>query len=377
MGFLSIMTWNWQQPDWPRFTWDASRLARMEARFLEGAGITIGTSKHLSADTRQNLMVEIVSLEAVDTSLIEGERLDRASVQSSIQRQLGILGDNRRPRAAEAGIAEMMVDLYRHLPRRLAEADALNWHRLIMNGRSDIGAVGAYRTHADPMQIVSGPLHAPRVHFEAPPFADVPSHMHCFFDWLDRTAPEGTDPLPALLRAGVAHLWFESVHPFEGGNGRVGRAIIEKLLAQGLSSTAMTGISGTLLAYRKDYYAQLERASCGLDLTDWLVWFGEMALEAQSRTLAHVELILEKSRLFDRLGNLLNNRQERALNRMFAAGIDGFKGGLSAANYRTITDATSATATRDLAALVEWGALRRIGALKSTRYYLNIPGASL
>jgi Fic family protein len=346
----------------------------MEARFLEGAGVTIGASKHLSADSQQGLMVEILSLEAVDTSLIEGERLDRASVQSSIQRQLGILGDHRRPRAAEAGIAEMMVDLYRHLPRRLAEAEVLSWHRLIMNGRTDIGAAGAYRTHTDPMQIVSGPLHAPRVHFEAPPSADVPNHMQRLFDWLNRTAPDGTNPLPALTRAGIAHLWFESIHPFEDDNGRIGRAIIEKLLAQGLSSPGMTGISGTLLAHRKDYYVQLERGSRGLDLTDWLVWFGEMALEAQARTLAHVELILEKSRLFERLGSLLNNRQERALNRMFAAGVDGFKGGLSAANYMTITDAASATATRDLAALVEWGALRRTGALKSTRYYLNIPG---
>ncbi len=367
------MTWNWQHPDWPRFTWDAAKLARMEARFLESAGVTAGTARHLAADTQQALTVEIMSLEAIDTSLIEGECLDRASVQSSIQRQLGILGDHRRPKAAEAGIAEMMVDLYRHLPRRLGEVDILNWHRLIMNGRADIAAIGAYRTQAESMQIVSGPLHATKVHFEAPPSAGVSGHMQHLFDWLTRTTPDGAEPLPPLTRAGVAHLWFESIHPFEDGNGRVGRAIIEKLLAQGLSSPAITGISGTLLKYRKDYYAQLERASRDLDLSDWLVWFAEKALEAQARTLAHVELILEKTQLFDRLGDRLNARQQKALSRMFTAGIDGFKGGLSAANYMTITDASSATATRDLAALVEWQALRRVGERKATRYYLDLP----
>jgi Fic family protein len=178
--------------------------------------------------------------------------------------------------------------------------------------------------------------------------------------------------LAPVARAGAAHIWFESIHPYEDGNGRIGRAISEKILAQGLSTPAVTGMASTLLKHRKAYYAALERAHHDLDITDWLLWFAAKALEAQRRTLQHVEFILEKSRLMERLRSQLNPRQERALLRIFEAGPEGFIGGLSAANYMRITGAPTATTTRDLAALVAMGALLRAGEHKSTRYRLNI-----
>jgi Fic family protein len=246
------------------------------------------------------------------------------------------------------------------------------WHALLLNGRRDLADIGRYRTHTDPMQIVSGALHAPKVHFEAPPSHAVPGEMSAFVAWFNGSAPGSSSSLSALERAGIAHLWFETIHPFEDGNGRLGRAIAEKALAQGLDAPAITALAETVQRHRKDYYGQLQSASLSNKIDDWLDWFSRIAIEAQQRTLDRVQFLLAKTKLLDRLRSRINARQEKALIRMFAEGPDGFTGGLSAANYRTITDAAPATATRDLAELVELEALRREGELKHTRYYLKL-----
>jgi Fic family protein len=366
------MRWNWQQEDWPDFLWDAPRLQKAETLFLEGAGIAIGVSKHLGEADRGALSVELMSHEAIDTSAIEGEALDRDSVQSSIRRHLGLASDQRRAKPAEAGIAEMMVDLYERVGEPLHESTLHQWHRLVANGRMDLADIGRYRTGGDPMQIVSGPVHRPKVHFEAPPAARVGQEMARFLAWIEQSGPGGPSPLPPLTRAGLAHIWFESIHPYEDGNGRIGRAVSEKLLAQGLPTPVVTGMASTLLAHRKAYYAALERAHGTREITEWLLWFAAKAIEAQRRILQQVEFVLAKTRTMDSLRGKLNPRQERALLRMFAAGPGGFVGGLSAANYMTVTGAPSATTTRDLAALVDLGALLRTGGNKATRYQLNI-----
>lgn len=364
------MTWNWQQADWPHFQWNHDKLLAVETAFIERAGVVLGASKHIGEADKQGLSIDILSREAVDTSAIEGEHLDRDSIQSSIQKELGIATPRRRASPAEAGIAEMMVHLYRHLSAPLTEAMLFEWHRRLMSGRTDLADIGRYRTDAEPMQIVSGAVYAPKVHYEAPPSPQVSSEMAHFLAWYARTSPDGPRPLSAVTRAGIAHLWFESIHPFEDGNGRIGRAIAEKALAEGLSTPVITGMAGSLLKHRKAYYTSLERASRQMEITEWLTWFGERALEGQQRTLAWIDFIVEKSRLLGRLRDQLNARQEKALLRVFAAGPDGFIGGLSAANYITITGAPSATATRDLTALVDMGALVRTGERKSTRYRL-------
>lgn len=367
------MTWNWQLPDWPDFTWDKARLALAEQQFLVGGGVLLGTVKHLGEQERNQLTVEAMSTEAVTTSEIEGEILDRASVQSSIQRQLGLAADDRRVAPKEQGTAEMMVDLYRTFSAPLSEEMLFGWHRMLMSGRRDIKDVGCYRTSDEPMQVVSGAIGAPKIHFEAPPSAQVPREMAGFIDWFKRTAPGGTQPLPALTRAGAAHLYFESIHPFEDGNGRIGRAIAEKSLAQSLGQPTLIVLAATILVRRASYYNALEAANRQNEITNWLAWFGGVTIEAQRRTLALIEFLIEKAKLFDRLKGQLNERQQKALLRMFKEGPEGFKGGLSAGKYSTITGASPATATRDLADLTDKGALVRTGELRHARYTLSVP----
>lgn len=367
------MRWNWQQSDWPNFTYDAARLRRWEDRFLKGAGVAVGAMAHLPESDRNGLTISLIAQEAVDSSAIEGEILDRASVQSSIAKHLGIAADQRRANAAEAGIAEMMADLYRGYRAPLTDEALFQWHAMLMNGRRDLADIGRYRRHEDAMQIVSGALHAPKVHFEAPPSAAVSEEMRAFIRWFNASGPDAAQPVSVLARAGIAHLWFESIHPFEDGNGRIGRAVAEKALAQWLDAPAITALAEMIQRERKAYYLQLQRASQSNQIDEWLTWFAEIALAAQQRTIERVEFLIAKSHLLERLRGKINPRQEKALLRMFAEGVDGFKGGLSAANYRTITDAPSATATRDLTDLVQLGALRKQGELKHTRYFLKAP----
>jgi Fic family protein len=367
------MTWNWQRPDWPNFSWNRAHLRKAEERFLLGAGSFLGVVKHLGSMDREQVTVEAISTEAVTTSEIEGEILDRASVQSSIRKQLGLETDDRRVKPAEQGIAEMMVDLHRTFAEPLSEEMLFGWHRMLLKGRGDLRDIGRYRTDDEVMQVVSGAIYAPRVHFEAPPSPKVPAEMARFVKWFNRTAPNGAEPLPALTRAGIAHLYFESIHPFEDGNGRIGRAISEKVLGQCLGQPTLTAIAATILIRRRAYYEALEAANQDCEVTAWLAWFAGVVIEAQRRTEARVEFLIDKTRLLDRLRGQLNERQERALLRVLREGPDGFKGGLSAGNYTAITGASSATATRDLADMVAKGALTRAGELRYARYFVAVP----
>ncbi|MBL8964543.1 MAG: Fic family protein [Phycisphaeraceae bacterium] len=367
------MAWNWQRADWPHFTWERSRLAKAEERFLLGGGVFLGTVKHLNSENRHQLTVEAMSNEAVTTSEIEGEILDRDSVQSSIRRQLGLATDHRRVQPAEQGIGEMMVDLFRNYAKPLDDDTLFAWHRMIANGRTDLRDIGRYRTHPEPMQVVSGRIYDPKVHFEAPPSARVGIEMRRYIEWFNRTAPTGPEPLPVLARAGIAHLYFECIHPFEDGNGRVGRAIAEKVLAQSLGQPTLTAIAATILANRKGYYDALEAANKGTDLTDWLAWFAGIGLEAQQRTLVQVEFLIDKTKLLDKFRGTLNERQQKVLIRMLNEGPEGFKGGLSAKNYVAIAKTSTATASRDLADMAERGVLIRTGEKRGARYHLSIP----
>jgi Fic family protein len=370
------MTWNWQKPDWPDFRWHPTGLEPAEKEFLVNGGVFVGTVRHLAKEDRDQLTIEAMSTEAVTTSEIEGEILDRASVQSSLCKQLGLATDpeasGRRVRPAERGIAEMMVDLYRSFADPLSEEMLFRWHRMVMSGSRNLRDIGRYRMGTEPMQVVSGPVPKPKVHFEAPPSSRVPREMARFISWFGRTALGG-EPLPALTRAGIAHLYFESIHPFEDGNGRIGRAIAEKALAQSLGQPTLIALAATILAWRKSYYDALEAANKENEITDWLLWFAGVAIEAQRRTIALVEFLIDKTKLLDRLKGQLNPRQEKVLLRMFREGPEGFRGGLSAGKYSSITKASPATATRDLADLVAKGALIREGERRYARYRLSIP----
>ena len=372
------MIWNWQQSDWPRFRFDEEALVPLEGCFLQQGGVLIGSFKHLAHPDKKQITVDLITAEAVTTSEIEGEILDRDSVRSSIQRQFGFPTDSRPVPAAEQGIAEMMVDLYRHFSDPLTKNQLFSWHRLMMAERQDLRAIGAYRDHDEPMQVVSGAIYAPKVHFVAPPSSSVPAEMTGFLEWFARTAPDGSEALPALTRAGIAHLYFVCLHPFEDGNGRIGRAISEKALAQGLGQPSLTALSAEINRKRKAYYQALEAANKGNEITAWLLWFAEMVLAAQASSQAWIEFLIEKAKLFDRLRGRLNARQEKALLRLTREGPDGFKGGLSAGNYVSVTRTSPATARRDLVELVALGALVRTGERKYTRYWLpfDFPSSS-
>lgn len=364
------MQWSWQLADWPEFQYLPSALAARETAFLKTGGVVIGTTRHLVEDERQDLIIELISTEALKTSEIEGELLDRASVQSSLRRQFGLQTDSRRIEPAERGIAEMLATVYRDMAAPLSDAMLFAWHRMLMRSRTDLRRVGGYRDHPEPMQILSGPIHRPRVHFEAPPSERIASEMHRFCDWFNATAPDGLAPLPALTRAGLAHLRFEIIHPFEDGNGRIGRAIAEKVLAQSMGQPTLIALSLILQKRRSEYYRALERACTSLDVSEWLDWFSDRVLEAQTHTFAWLDFLIAKTRLFDRLRGQLNRRQEKALLRVMREGPGGFEGGLSAAKYVSITGASPATARRDLAELVTLGALVRSGERRGTRYRL-------
>ncbi len=196
--------------------------------------------------------------------------------------------------------------------------------------------------------------------------------MKRFIRWFNQTSPTGKTPLSALTRAGIAHWYFVTIHPFEDGNGRIARALAEKALSQNLGQPTLIALSHIISSKRKVYYDALERANKSNEITELLVYFAQTIVEAQNHTQQMVEFLIAKTKFFDRLRGKLNPRQEKAINRMFREGPAGFQGGLSAEKYIRITSTSRATATRDLQDLVEKQALIRTGNLKSTRYHLRI-----
>lgn len=363
----SIMKWNWQDKDWPNWSWDTD--ASAEGAYLLEAGRLAGIWQHLNTDDRDLATVDLLTQEALRTSKIEGEVLDRASVQSSVRSAFGMTSD-RRSGPAEGGIAELVSSGFKFWSEPLSAEMLFEWHRMVCNGRRDLRDLGAWRSQGDPMQVVSGPIQKPRIHFEAPPSTRVAVEMTAFIQWYNATAPGNEQALPALTRAGVAHLWFVSIHPFEDGNGRIARALSKKALAQGAGGPSLAALATGIEARRSAYYDALEANNKHMKVTPWLDWFAETVLASQKWSGRMVEHLITKTRTMDRLRGQMNDRQTRALLRMFEAGPDGFTGGMSARNYITITDASTATARRDLAGLVELGTMTRTGEKRGTRYWL-------
>jgi Fic family protein len=366
------MRWNWEQPDWPDFSYDSKALEPLEKQFLLQSGEFVGACKHIGADDQETLKIELISDEAVKTSEIEGEILNRDSVQSSLRQQLGLGQEAPGVKPAERGISKMMVDLYQNFATPLADKTMFDWHAMLLSGDTSIRVIGGYRTHPEPMQVVSGPIQKRTVHFEAPPSNRMPDEMKRFIGWFNDTAPGGKTPLQPLERAALAHLYFVCIHPFEDGNGRIGRALAEKALAQNLGQPSLIALAYTIERKRNDYYAALERNNKDLEITGWMTYFASTIIEAQNNTIKRVDFYVAKARFYQRYKDKLNERQAKVVVRMFREGIDGFKGGLSAENYIGISKTSRATATRDLQDLVEMGAFTRTGELRHTRYHLNL-----
>jgi len=318
--------------------------------------------------------IEILTLEGQTTSAIEGEKLNPDSLRSSIACHLGLpTAGLPRPSRAVDGLVEVLLDATQRYQQPLTLPRLKAWQAaLFPMGRSgllEIG-VGKLRGRA-PMRIVSGPIGRERVHYEAPPHARLGREMRSFLKWFN-VPPTGLD---GLLRAGLAHAWFEILHPFEDGNGRVGRALLDMALVQDESrSVRLYSMSARFMDQRDAYYTALEQTSAGdLDITPWLGWFLEQVEAAIHSSETLVGAIVQKARFWLlHAQSELNERQLKALNRMFDAEPAGFEGGMTNKKYAALTKSSPATAQRDLASLVEKGCLVLVGAGRSARYELKI-----
>ncbi len=369
------MTWNWQREDWPHFEYKGKQeeIETLEEKFLMRSGVVVGALKHIDVDNKIQLRIELLSDEAVKTAKIEGELLDRDSVQSSIRKHFGLKDKvNRKVPVAEQAMAQMMIDVYEGFHEALTKEKLCQWHEMLMRERQDVEEVGVYRTVDEAMQVVSGPDYKRKVHYEAPPVAKVPYEMLAFITWFNKTAPGQELALPPLTRAALAHWYFVCIHPFEDGNGRIARALSEYVLAQSLEAPTLISLAYTIEKARKAYYTTLEQHNRSNEISGWVVYFAKTVIAAQENTQKRIEFMISKAKLFDRFSGQLNARQEKVLLRMFREGIDGFTGGLSAENYVSITGTSTATTSRDLKDLVDKGVLIKQGELRYTRYFLNI-----
>lgn len=361
------MPWNWELPTWPQFTYDANLIADKERQFLLGAGSSFAFLKNISESEYQQFVVEILSAEGLESSRIEGEILDRESLQSSIRQHFGMHPQRKAEAKKEAGMAKLLYSVYESYSQPLSQDLLFHWHSKLFDDTLHSIDIGQYRSHAEPMQIISRRYDSPKIFFEAPPSRDVPQEMKEYIRWYN-----ATPSMPILGKAAIAHVYFESIHPFEDGNGRIGRIIVEKVLSQGVGKPVLIAVSKILEKRKKEYYAALEKCNKTLKVDAWVDFFADAVLQAQEESMKMLYFLIEKAKLFAKYAGEINERQEKALIRMFAEGPGGFRGGLSADNYLAITKTSRATATRDLADLVQKGILLKTGELRHTRYWLNL-----
>ncbi|MCX2861353.1 Fic family protein [Paucibacter sp. PLA-PC-4] len=366
----------WQQPEWPNLRYDAVQVGGVVAKARRAQGVVEGKLAVLGFDQQQELAAEAWSQEAMATAAIEGERLDLAAVRSSVARRLGV-GDQTGPNAPRnvEGLLDIMDDAVTRCTEPLTHERLYAWQAALLptgySGMTKI-LVGSYRVHVEPMQIVSGRVGLEQVHYEAPPSMRVPTEMDQLLDWFNSEAQVDT-----LVKAALAHLWFETVHPFEDGNGRVGRALVDLLLARDSGEVSrLFRTSQRLLERRNDYYAQLEKAQQGrVDVTEWVCWFVEQMQAACETASRVVDDTLVKARFWlEHNSKPLNERQRKVLNLLLNAGPGGFEGGMSTKKYENIAATSRATASRELIELEAMGLLEQVGGGRSTRYYVKLPG---
>jgi Fic family protein len=361
----------WERPNWPEFTWDAALLQpRLDAvRLLQGR--LLGQADLLPADADRQAQMDALIQNAIRTSEIEGEKLNVESVRSSVARRLGLLraGMVDKATAQTNALVGLLLDATEHYDQPLTRERLCQWQAaLFPQGPGLAGInVGALRGE-DPMQVVSGRIDRPTVHFEAPPRQRLEAELQDFLDWFNQPQA-GLDP---LLRAGIAHLRLITLHPFDDGNGRVTRAVTDMALAQAEGQAIrFYSLSAAIMARRPEYYAQLEAAQKGdLYITPWLAWFLDVLEEAMQQALARFQRVLAKSRFWQHHAqSQLNERQLKALNRLLDGAGEEFEHGINARKYIALTGASKPTATRDLADLLDKGCLIKLpGGGRSTRY---------
>ena len=362
------MKWNWQLSKWPKFIYDLSLTDELEKEFLQKIGGAVAVLKYLGDEKKRQFTVEILCTEGLNSAEIEGEILERESLQSSIQRHFGFITDHKKIPLREKGVGELMWKIFDTYDEPLTNKMLYEWHRLLMKNEYRISDIGKYRTHPEPMQIVSGRLDKQTIYFEAPPSKELKNEMKRFIKWFNDSIKDQS----ILARAAIVHVYFESIHPFEDGNGRIGRALVEKALSQSLRKPILIAVSQIITKRKKEYYQSLAECNNTLNINKWIKYFAGIITQAQEESLKMINFLMAKSKLMNELKDNVNKRQEKVLLRMFDEGLKGFSGGLSAENYIAISETTKATVTRDLDDLVKKGALKKTGKLRHTRYWLNI-----
>ena len=364
--------YNWQKDDWPNFNYDSNSLESILYEYERRMGQAAGMAESFSPEARVEQILNMMVEEAVKTSEIEGEYLSRKDVMSSMRINLGLSVDkNVVPNRKAKGISDMLMEVRNSFTVPLTIEHLFTWHRYLMSGAKGI-KIGAFRSHTEPMQVISGAIGRERVHFEAPPSAQVPGEMERFIHWFNERAPGNQSNIASgPVRAAIAHLYFESIHPFEDGNGRIGRAIAEKILSQHFGSPIMYSLSSAIESKKENYYSALENAQRSNEISAWIRYFVSTIVKAQDAAFRQITFTLRKTRFFDQHSEAINDRQRKVLQRMFESGPDGFEGGMNARKYVSITAASKATATRDLQDLMEKGIfVQREGGGRSTSYDL-------
>ena len=367
----------WQANDWPNWRFDLAVLAGPMAEVSRAQGLLMGRLADVGMALRDQASLAVLTEDVIKTSEIEGEHLNVESVRSSIARRLGVdIGAMAPVDRHVEGVVEMVLDATAHCTEPMTQERLFGWHAaLFPNGYSGLSkiTVAGWRNDASgPMQVVSGPIGRQRVHFEAPPAGQLEAETSRFLDWLNSDSNA-----PALLKAGLGHLWFVTLHPFDDGNGRIARAIGDLLLARADGSPQrFYSLSAQIQRERKAYYEILERTQKGsLDVTEWLVWFIDALHRAVDQAQHTLEGVLTKARFWRHWDAMpLNERQVNLLNRL----LDGFDGKLTSSKWAAIAKCSPDTALRDINDLLARGVLRKSDSGgRSTSYVLSeLPAAS-
>jgi Fic family protein len=374
MTFADTPPWIWQQPTWPHFTWSDDELAAAlrECHVLQGT--LLGRAGTVGDDVEAGEELDALLQNVITSSAIEGEQLNVDSVRSSLARRLGVATGAEAPRTPRSeGLAELMFDATHQVDAPLDLTRLFHWHTLLFPPGETILPlrirVGELRVDA-PMQVVSGRMDRPVIHFEAPGRSGLEDQLASFLDWFASSRDDTT--LDPLLRAGLAHLWFVTLHPFDDGNGRLTRAISDLALGQaGHEAARFHAMSASILADREGYYRVLEASQKGtLDITPWLAWFLRTLKDSLLQALARIDRVIRKTQYWHRhRSDDLSIEQVKLLNRLLDGGDRGFEGGISASQYQALAKVSKATATRHLVDLLAKGCIVRLpGGGRSTRY---------
>lgn len=369
--------WIWQQADWPHFHWQAEVLAPLLRGCQQAQGRLLGMAGAVAGDAQAQGELDTLLQNIITSSAIEGESLNVATVRSSLARRLGMVTDEEtRTTPRSEGLAELMLDATQGYDALLDMPRLFHWHAWLFQQPDALLAhpirIGSLRGD-EPMQVVSGRIDRPTVHFEAPPRAELEAQVDTFLEWFNRSRDDAA--LDPLLRAGVAHLWFVTLHPFDDGNGRLTRAITDLALAQAEhQAIRFHTMSASILADRAGYYGVLESSQkAGLDITAWLHWFLTTLQHSLQEALQRIDRVLAKTRFWQQHHHQgLLAEQIKVLNRLLDGGERGFEQGISAARYQAVAKVSKATATRHLADLLDKGCLERLpGGGRSTKYQIK------